>query len=170
MADGLEAIFVQNRHALLRFLEARGAGPLAEDLLQDIWIKCAASPSGPIANPRSYVFRIAHNHLIDRHRARRQREEREHDWSSATGGSSTEISDAPSAERILIARDAVAKARKVLSDLGEPTATIFIRFRVDGDAQRQIAQEFGVSLATIEKHLQKAYKAMVRLKNEIDTE
>jgi RNA polymerase sigma factor (sigma-70 family) len=170
MADGLEAIFLENRDALLRFLEARGAGPLAEDLLQEVWIKCAASLARPIANPRSYIFRIAHNLLIDRHRARRQREERERDWSAATGGSSTEISDAPSAERILIARHAVAKARKLLSELGEPTATIFMRFRLDGDAQKQIAQEFGVSLATIEKHLQKAYKAMVRLKNEIDTE
>ena len=170
MSQGLQAVFFENREPLLRFLRARGAGDQAEDLVQDVWLRATASASGPIANPRAYLFRVAHNLMIDNHRADTQRTRREHIWSDAHGGAVIGISDEPSVEQSLVARGMLEQAQRVIDDLGEPTTTIFRRFRMDGVGQKSIASELGVSLATVEKHLQKAYRAMMALKKEFDTE
>lgn len=170
MSQGLEAVFFENREPLLRFLRARGAGDQAEDLVQDVWVRAAASVGGPIANPRAYLFRVANNLMIDNHRTNTQRVQREQHWSDASGRNDMGTSKEPSIEQSLIAQAMLAQAQSVLDELGEPTTTIFRRFRIDGVAQKGIASELGVSLATVEKHLQRAYRAMLALKKEFDTE
>lgn len=170
MSQGLKAIFVENFESLRRFLRARGAGEQADDLVQEIWIRAAAITDGPIADPRSYLFRIAHNLMIDNHRADRQRIQREQNWSDAFVPDDAGASLEPSVEHSLIARGMLEKAESVIKSLGEPTTTIFWRFRMDGVPQKTIASELGVSLATVEKHLQKAYRTMQALKKEFDTE
>lgn len=170
MSQGLEAVFFENREPLLRFLRARGAGDRAEDLVHDVWLRATASASGPIANPRAYLFRVANNLMIDNHRAETQRFQREQNWSDVQGSADVGISSEPSIEQSLIARGMLEQAQSVIDDLGEPTTTIFRRFRIDGVAQKTIASDLGVSLATVEKHLQKAYRAMLALKKGFDTE
>lgn len=170
MPQGLQAIFIENREPLLRFLRARGAGEQAEDLVQEVWLRASTHNSGPIAHPRSYLFRIAHNLLIDIHRADVQRQRREQLWEDVNGSAGDELSDEPLAERSMIARGMLERATNVMDELGEPTTTIFRRFRIDGVGQKIIARDLSVSLATVEKHLQKAYRAMAALKLEFDTE
>lgn len=170
MPQGLEAIFFENRDSLLRFLRARGAGGQAEDLIQEVWLRASTQSSGPVANPRSYLFRVAHNLMIDIHRSDIQRQRREQHWNDVNGASGDGLSDQPSAERSMIARGMLERATHVIEDLGEPTTTIFRRFRIEGVGQKIIARDLSVSLATVEKHLQKAYRAMAALKKEFDTE
>jgi RNA polymerase sigma factor (sigma-70 family) len=170
MSQGLEAVFFENRKPLLRFLRARGAGDQAEDFVQDVWLRASAAASGPIANPRAYLFRVANNLMIDHSRADTQRIQREHNWSNVQGSAGVGVSSEPSVEQSLVARGMLEQAQSVIDDLGEPTTTIFWRFRIDGVAQKSIASELGISLATVEKHLQKAYRAMLKLKKEFDTE
>lgn len=170
MPHGLEAVFFEHREPLLRFLRARGAEAQAEDLVQEVWLRASAQAAGPIANPRSYLFRVAHNLMIDIHRADTQRFRREQVWANVHGGSQSGISDEPSAERSMVSREMLERAQGTIDDLGEPTTTIFRRFRLDGVGQKTIASDLGVSLATVEKHLQKAYRAMAALKKEFDTE
>ena len=62
------------------------------------------------------------------------------------------------------------EARAVLRDLGPRVELIFRRFRIEGVGQKVIAEELGVSLTTVEKDLQKAYRAMLTLKQKLDTE
>jgi RNA polymerase sigma factor (sigma-70 family) len=170
MFNGLEAIFLENRTSLLRFLRARGADAHSEDLVQDVWLRASAQASGPIGNPRAYLFRIAQNLMVDRHRAEIQRRQRENSWSASTGGAEKGVSEEPLADHRMAAREQLYRVQSVLDDLGEPTPSIFRRFRIDNVPQKEIAAEFGVSLATVEKHLQKAYRAMAALKKELDTE
>ena len=170
MPQGLEAIFFDHRDALLRFLRARGAGEQAEDLVQEVWVRASTQNSGPIANARSYLFRVAHNLMVDNHRSDAQRRLREHHWDDLNGPSLQDHSDEPSAERSMIARGMLERAAQVMDELGEPTTTIFRSFRIDGVGQKIIARDLAVSLATVEKHLQKAYRAMAALKREFDTE
>ncbi len=170
MQQGLQAIFFIHRDSLLRFLRARGAAEQAEDLVQEVWLRASTQSSGPIANPRSYLFRVAHNLLIDIHRTDVQRQRREQLWSDVNGSTGDGASDQPSAERSMIAQGMLKRAAHVIEELGEPTTTIFRRFRIDGVGQKFIAQDLSLSLATVEKHLQKAYRAMAALKQEFDTE
>jgi RNA polymerase sigma factor (sigma-70 family) len=159
---GLEAVFLANRDALLRFLAAHGAGDAAEDILQELWLKLQAARSGPIASPLSYLYRAANNLMLDRYRSQRQATQRDHDWSE------TAATEQPDSERALIARQQVERAAEALESLGPRAAAIFRRHRLDGIGQRDVAAEFGVSLSTVESDLRKAYAALIEVRRQID--
>lgn len=165
--SGLKAIFLTHRAQLLRFLAAHGAGDAAEDLLQELWLRIAAAPDGPIGQPLSYIYRAANNLMLDRHRSRQQAEKRDTAWTE----SMTTVpgaSDAPSGERVLIAREQLAQALQALDRLGPRVAAIFRRHRIDGVSQRDIAREMGVSLSTVESDLRLAYRAMIDVRRRFD--
>jgi RNA polymerase sigma-70 factor (ECF subfamily) len=165
---GLEAAFLAHRDRLLRFLAARGAGDAAEDVLQELWLKIAAGRTGPVASPLSYLFRAADTLMIDRYRSARQAERREHAWSEANDRAASGASDAPSVERQLIGREHARLVAETLAGLGERAAAIFRRHRVEQVPQRRVAEEFGVSLSTVESDLRRAYAALAALKERID--
>lgn len=165
MKGGLEAVFLDNRPALLRFLRARGAGDAAEDLLQELWIKASAGAPGPIAEPLAYLYRAANNLMLDRRRAELRGARRDALWSE-TGDETA----APEGEHKLIARAQLDLVEHALTELGERTDTIFRRYRLEGQSQRDIAAAFGISLSAVEKHLQKAYRALAELRRRLDAE
>jgi len=167
-ASGLEAVFLGDRERLLRFLKAHGAGDAAEDLLQELWLKLRASRPGPVARPLPYLYRAAHNLMLDRHRSLAQAARRERDWSDVTGGTVVGRSDEPASDRALIAREELARAQAALAALGPRVEAIFRRHRVDGVSQKEIAAEQGVSLSTVEADLRKAYKALIELRRSFD--
>lgn len=166
--NGLEAAFLANRERLLRFLRARGAGDAAEDLLHEVWLKISTATVGPVSSPVAYLFRAADLLMIDRYRSERQARRRDRDWSEAAGAAMPGVSDAPSSERALIARDHARMVAEALDALGPRPAAIFRRHRIDGLQQRQVAQEFGVSLSTVESDLRLAYRAILEVKERID--
>ncbi|RKF18981.1 RNA polymerase sigma factor [Altericroceibacterium spongiae] len=166
-SQGLESAFLASRERLLRFLVARGAGDSAEDLLQELWIRVSNARSGPVAAPESYLFAMANRLMIDRYRTVKQAEKRDRDYSEASGGTVPGISDAPSAERQLMARQEAILVARELEKLGERPAAIFRRHRVDGLPQKQIAAEFGVSISTVESDLRRAYRALSALKESL---
>lgn len=161
-------MFLANRERLLRFLQARGAGDAAEDLLQELWLRIAASRPGPIASPLSYLFRAADTLMIDRYRAATQARKRERDWSESAGGAVPGVSESPSVERHIIGRESARLVAEALEALGPRPAAIFRRHRIDGIPQRQVAEEFGVSLSTVESDLRGAYRALAELKERLD--
>lgn len=162
---GLEAIYFAHRPELLRFLRARGAGDAAEDLVQELWLKASKGASGPIQEPLLYLYRVANNLMIDRVRSEATAAQRGRDWTDATQGTG-EASEMPSVEQTLLAREQLAQVRRTLESLGERTNEIFKRFRIDGVAQKRIAAEQGISIHTVEKHLQRAYRALVSLRRQ----
>ncbi|WP_150292318.1 RNA polymerase sigma factor [Sphingobium estronivorans] len=170
MATGLSAIFLHNRPALLRFLRARGAGDESEDLLQDMWMKLEEKDLGPVADPLPYLYRMANNLMLDRYRSATRRERREQDWAEGAGGVMADPSEDIAIDERLILTERLEEARAVLQSLGPRIELVFRRFRIEGVGQRLIAEELGVSLTTVEKDLQKAYRAMIALKQKMDTE
>ena len=170
MATGLSAIFMAHRAALLRFLRARGAGEDAEDLLQDIWMKLESRDLGPVADPVPYLYRMANNLMLDRYRSATRRGRREQDWAEGAGGVMADPTDDLPVDERLILNQKLDEARGVLRSLGPRVEMVFRRFRIEGVGQKVIADELGVSLTTVEKDLQKAYRAMLTLKQKMDTE
>ena len=118
-----------------------------------------------VSDPRAYLFRMADNLMHDRVRAAMRRTNREHAW-GATGYDNGELDDSPSAERALDARQRLRRVERALATLGERSQTIFRRFRIDGVAQGMIAQEEGISVSAVEKHLQRAYRIVATLVDE----
>jgi RNA polymerase sigma-70 factor (ECF subfamily) len=164
---GLEQVYLDNRPALLRFLRARGAGEAAEDLLQELWIKASAGAAGPIRDSLSYLYRTANNLMLDRRRAEIRQVRREVEY-AGPGNGGEPASEAPHEERAMIAREELRTAQEALSALGERTEAVFRRFRLEGASQKQIAEEEGISLSAVEKHLQKAYRALIQLRSRFD--
>ncbi|MGY2736148.1 RNA polymerase sigma factor [Sphingomonas sp. UYP23] len=164
--SGLQRLILNERARLLRFLAVRGAGDEAEDVLQDLWQRVAASTGQPIADPISYLFRAAENLMRDRRRSDLSRERRHHEWHTA-GDAPTDL---PGGERTLIARQRLRQAESVLAAQGTRVDRVFRRYRLEGEDQASIAEALGVSLSSVEKDLQKAYRALAALKVKLDAE
>lgn len=50
----------------------------------------------------------------------------------------------------------------------EHTRTIFRRFRLGGEPQRQIAADIGISTSAVEKHLARAYAEISQVRRHLD--
>jgi RNA polymerase sigma-70 factor (ECF subfamily) len=60
--------------------------------------------------------------------------------------------------------------QRTIDALGQRAAAIFRRHRIDGVGQRDIAQEFGVSISTVESDLRRAYRAVIETRRRFDEE
>jgi RNA polymerase sigma-70 factor (ECF subfamily) len=167
----LRAALLEHRAALLRYFIARRVpAEEAEDVLQDLVVKLESHASGPVAEPRAYLYRMAENLLLDRIRSEGRRRGREQAWVAAQAGVALDADDRPSAEQALIARQRLALVSAALATLPERTLFVFRRYRIDGVPQRQIAAEIGISLSAVEKHLQKAYQVVVEAGKRLDAD
>ena len=171
MQSGLEQILSANQAKVLRFLRARlGSETEAEDCLQDLWIKLGSLEPGPISDPLPYLLTLARNLALDRRRSVQSRERREGTWVAAHSMSSEGVDDSPSPERVLIGKERLRAVQDILDTLPERTATIIRMYRLEGRPQKEIAEEFGISLSAVEKHLQRAYRALIDARQTLDAE
>jgi RNA polymerase sigma factor (sigma-70 family) len=166
VAVGLSAVFLANRQQLRAFLQARvGIGVddvEVEDLMQELWLRACAVELDAIDSPRSYLFRAAHNLVLNRAREMIRRRNREADWGYVHGRDQDGVEEAL-AERSLLARERLAMIDKALRGVGDRAARVFRRYRIDGIDQRSIAAELNVSLSTVEKDLSAVYRALLKL-------
>jgi RNA polymerase sigma-70 factor (ECF subfamily) len=162
----LQSVLLAERPRLLRFLVARGAADEAEDLLQELWQRVAIAPRQPIGDPLSYLFRAAENLMRDARRSRASRERRQFEWHEVAIGPD----EVPVGERALVARERLREVRETLSALGPRVEVVFRRCRLEGVSQVAAARDLGVSLSSVEKDLQKAYRALAQLKAKYDAE
>lgn len=165
-AAGLQRLLQRERGRMIRFLAARGAGDEAEDLFQELWQKIGALSDRPVGEPLSYLFRAAENLIRDVRRAAASRNRRHQDWHDLTDAPT----ERPGSERALVAREQLVEIEGALAGLGPRVEAIFRRYRLDGAGQADIAAEWGISLSSVEKDLQKAYRALAELKARFDAE
>ncbi|MBB5684881.1 RNA polymerase sigma factor [Sphingobium boeckii] len=167
--SGLLQTFFDSRPALLRYVMLRGAtADEAEDILQEVYLKLSVGKIGPVAEPRAYLYRMTNNHLLGCRRTAGRRMRREEDWVDAHGGEEREMDEQPSVEAHIIAREQLAILQRALDGLPERTRAIFRRFRIDGEPQRQIAADIGISVSAVEKHLTRAYEVISAAKLRLD--
>ena len=72
----------------------------------------------------------------------------------------------PSAERVLIAREELRQVQGALDKLPTLTKEIFVNYRIEGVPQKTIAEMLGVSLSSVEKHLQRAYQTVLAIREQ----
>ena len=169
-SQGLHQVFEEHRDALLRYLRAHGAGDAAEDLLQELWLKVAAVPAGPIASPRNYLYRAATNLMIDRRRSQAQAERREIDWAASADRLPSSPANDPGVERELDGRRRLAIVETELAKLPSRALSVLRQHRIDGLTQRDIAAAMGLSASTIESDLRTVYRLLDELRRKLDEE
>jgi RNA polymerase sigma-70 factor (ECF subfamily) len=168
--QGLQQIFEENREPLLRYLRAHGAGDAAEDLFQELWLKISASPPGPIASPRNYLFRAATNLMIDRRRSEAQSQRREIEWSGLVDRLPGSAANDPGADRDLDGRRKLELVEARLAVLPPRALAVFREHRIEGRTQREVAAAMGLSASTIESDLRIVYRLLAELKEQLDEE
>lgn len=147
----LEPIYRRERKSLLRYLTRRAGTDVAPDLLHEVFLRAAASPRVfELANPVGFLYRIAHNLLIDRARRSRCQIELLPIF---------EAHDAPSnaeQEYSIEANDLQVVIDRALADLPGKTRRVFEMHRFGEMSYREIQAELGISLATVEYHMMRA--------------
>ena len=161
LLGGLELVYWERRGELLRFLRARGSPDSAEDVLQDLWVRIQ-SVRGPVEDPIGYLYRAADNLAISQHRSALRSRRRDDQWEAVRPRIEPgRLDDA------IVAREQIAEAERRLRQLGFRTLQTFIMFRVHGMPQRAIAKALKVSLSTVEKDLQRSYRAIAGLRSDL---
>lgn len=154
---GLAELYAMHRAELLRFLTARtGHAAEAEDILQEVWLRIDAAPSGPISNGRGYLYRIAQNLVLDRLREARRRAAREQDWADVVldqRAEQAEPSTTIDAESILIARQDAARLAAAIATLPPGAARVFRLHKLEGLSHSETAAKLGISRKGVEKHM-----------------
>lgn len=136
------------RAALMR----RGrSGHDADDLVQEAWVRMACYERDQVVEqPEAFLMRTALNLSIDGHRTR------------IGHGEEVDLEEvvlldlSPDTEAVILARERMARLSESLGRLSDKTRDIFLAHRIDGLTYQQIAQQHGLSISTVEKHIAKA--------------
>ncbi|GAD49285.1 putative RNA polymerase ECF-type sigma factor [Caenibius tardaugens NBRC 16725] len=167
-AGGLETVYHACRHQLLRFLIARtGDQDEALDVLQETWIRLQTTPTGPIANPRAYLFRMCQNLVVDRARAKQRRMQRDRIWSDDRTlhypGTQEAIDvEQKNAEDDLLEREEIERLVSALKTLPDGARRVFEMHKIEGLSHLEIAARLHISKSGVEKHMAVAMKHLRR--------
>ncbi|MFO6448614.1 RNA polymerase sigma factor [Erythrobacter sp. NE805] len=160
---GLAALIEAHRGELLRFLASRcGDADVAQDLLQELWLKLADTDPGPIANGRAYLMRAANNLALDRLRARRRAMTRDRRWleEDAGGDLLNRPDPAPRADEALLEAEEAAVLEAAITRLPDGARRALRLYRFEGMKQHEIAEVMGITRSGVEKHLALAMKQL----------
>lgn len=147
-----------HRAELLRFLAARcGNRDEAEDLVQVLWIKAESAASGPIANGRAYLFRMANNLVLDRRRAHHRAMARDRNWLRDGPGDQGDVLHRPDpaepADEALAREQERAVIEQAIAKLPPGAQRALRLHRIEGHSQAEVAATMGISRSGVEKHL-----------------
>lgn len=151
----LRQILVSRYGYLVRRLErVIGSKDGASDALHETWMRIGnANVSAPIVNADAYILRMANNVAIDQHR--RDVRHGHDDDADTLLEVPDELSDP---ERVVAARRKVDALKDALRGLPPRRRAILLAARVEGQLNRDIAEQFGISLRLVESELSAALK------------
>jgi len=152
--------------ALRAFFSRRAPVNDVDDLVQEVLLRIQKrQPEAMVNNVEGYLFEVAANVLIDRGRADRTRRRSDHCEFQEIHHPVDEMSP----ERVLQAREQMARALAALSELPERTRRVFVLVRFEEMSYKLVAQRLGVSVSAVEKHVMKALRHLnARLRDQND--
>jgi RNA polymerase sigma factor (sigma-70 family) len=134
--------------ALRRHFHKKGAGEDADDLVQEVFLRLQASAERTaIDNVERYLFRIANNVLVSRHRRRAVR----HRAALDLADEAQTFVDTLSPERVMMGRQALAQFVVGLQTLSPRAREAFLFHRFEEMTYPAIAREMGISVSAVEK-------------------
>jgi RNA polymerase sigma-70 factor (ECF subfamily) len=136
-----EVLYRAHSGWLLRRLRRRFGAEIAEDLVQDVWVRMLGRPGvDAIRSPRAFLLTVAARLTMDR--ARRPRPEARELDDEQDGGA------ADQAERLLLTQ--------IVRQMPAPLRHVFLLSRFEGLTYESIAERLGVSVKTVEWRMSKA--------------
>jgi RNA polymerase sigma factor (sigma-70 family) len=159
--QAVSALYREHHPWLLGWLRRKlGCPHSAADLSHDTFLRVLGQPQqlAQVREPRAWLTTIAHGLVVDQ--ARRRALERA--YLEALAGQPE--SSHPSAETRALLVDCLARIDAMLDGLHPRARSALLLSRLDGLAYPDIAQQLGVSLSTVEKHMAAALRHCVAMR------
>ncbi|MFT4075746.1 MAG: sigma-70 family RNA polymerase sigma factor [Asticcacaulis sp.] len=128
----------------------------AEDMIQEVFLRLIATAANEPEHSGAYIFQIASNLLKDRYR----REHRQHRTAPALEVHTTAFEELTPL-RFHEARETLAHITRHLAELPEMTRNLFVLFRLEGIPQAELAETYGISVRSVQKHILKAMQFLL---------
>ena len=155
--DQLRAWMGEYGLALRRYFLKKVGPAEAEDLVQDVFVSLQVRGCAEIDNVEGYLFRVAANALMRRHKRRGW------DWAGheplADGDWAAE--DA-SPERVLMGKEAMSRVVAALADLPPRSSEAFFLHRFEEMTYAAIAARMNISTKAVDHAIQRALKHLSR--------
>ncbi len=152
----ITAAYHNHADELRRYIQAKlGCSHTAEDLVQEAYIRLyRMGDMGHVEDLKSYLFRIAHNLIIDHYRSSRRKETSQdiHGLDDETDIRAPE----PNAEDLLLVRDELQYLWRSMGRMSALCQRIFWLSKAYGFRNYEIAAMLGVCVSTVEKNIGKA--------------
>ncbi|ODT85721.1 RNA polymerase sigma factor [Phenylobacterium sp. SCN 70-31] len=162
--DPLLEIFLERRGNLLRFYSARTGSPsLAEDLVQELYLKLASrDPDVTAENPVALIYRIATNVMLDRARGEARAAARDSAWRIVAHASlgREDVVDAAPADEVAASRQRLRQLIEAAADLPPQQRRAFRLHKLEGRSHAETARVMGLSVKSVEKHVSAALKSL----------
>lgn len=152
---GMDVLYARHWGELCHYIKKHfGQGPPdPEDIAQDAFIRFAAiEDRETIDNPRAYLFRTAHNALIDEHRRLAVHRGNAADTDARTA------SDDLTPERVLVGQERLKILARSLRTMPAARRRSFLLNRLQGLSCAAIARLTGYSESAVKKHIDVALR------------
>ncbi|BCA57178.1 putative RNA polymerase sigma factor FecI [Nitrospira sp. KM1] len=159
----LSDTFLEHEEDLFRFLVRRiKCAFTARDMTHDLFLKVSAqSEISHIKNQKAYLFRMAANLATDYLRIEQNRAEILAETNALLWGSI----DRRDPERMMMARQELARSEQALARLPLLTRKIFHLNRYEGKTYPEIAKQLNVSAFTVENHIRTVLKHLSKVRD-----
>jgi RNA polymerase sigma-70 factor, ECF subfamily len=164
-AAAFEELYGRHRGGVFRYL-LRGvkSHALAEELYQDVWLSLVRARAGYAVSAKftTYLYRIAHNKLIDHYRGNNQDIEIGIDEQAGVTLEELAQDHASGPEQTVIAKQQAARVVDVLEALPLAQREAYLMFEESGMSIEEIAQATGVNRETAKSRLRYAFDKLRR--------
>lgn len=159
-------IVAEMRPSLVRYFHRRtGSHTEAEDLAQDVIVSALAHANWTSpAQAKGYLFRAAVNRWRDMRRRLRTRGVPVA-WDDEL---TAELSAHGSPERVFMGRDELSRLLRALEEMNPRTRSVLLLIRLEQLKIATVADQLGISVSAVNKHLARGLAALARFRQEED--
>jgi RNA polymerase sigma factor (sigma-70 family) len=161
--DRLFAVMQRDVHRY--FTRRLGDRELAAEHTQDTFLRFAKMGyRGDRADARPLLFGIARNLFLDHLRRRRRQEKLGFDDANRIDAAMLEGLPSRDGDPLLTinARDELEQVLSAVDNLPDKCRRVFIMHRLHGRSHKEIAQELGITLSMVEKHIMEATARLLK--------
>ncbi|WP_258807292.1 RNA polymerase sigma factor [Pseudidiomarina sp. CB1] len=158
----IERLLAEHTFALRRFIRVRLHSEQqheCDDVLQDVYMRLSqiedlpVKLAGRLDTTRNYLLQIASNLIIDRARRAQVRKQADHVSNTSDQEEVPLYCEIYSPERSLANKRKLQRIERALQKLRPTQRKAFLLHRVEGLSYREISDQLGLSVSTIEKHI-----------------
>jgi RNA polymerase sigma factor (sigma-70 family) len=142
---------------LRRYFSKRVAAGEIEDHIQEVFVRMQThGDDSPIEHLDRYLFTVAASVLTDLARRRTVRHVTDHESLREIHFPTEELTP----ERVLLGREALDGVVEAIAALPARTRDVFVLHRFEEMSCANIAQQLGMSISAVEKHIMKALRVL----------